>query len=74
MASGRPLFPGFTVEDELRLIIKGLGTPPADAWPDLTMPYTIPQYVPDHINTRTNKLDSDGLDLLNKFLCVSYTA
>jgi serine/threonine protein kinase len=35
MASGRPLFPGSTVEDELHLIFKVLGTPHEDNWPGI---------------------------------------
>ncbi|XP_054279933.1 cyclin-dependent kinase 17-like [Macrosteles quadrilineatus] len=69
MACGRPLFPGSTVEEELRLIFKGLGSPPADAWPDLHVPYTFPRYYPEPILSRAPRLDSDAVDLLNKFLC-----
>lgn len=71
MACGRPLFPGSTVEEELRLIFKGLGTPPSDAWPDLPVPYTFPHYNPEPLLSRAPRLDSDAIDLLNKFLCVS---
>ena len=35
MACGRPLFPGSTVEDELHLIFKVLGTLTAKTWPGL---------------------------------------
>lgn len=71
MACGRPLFPGSTVEEELRLIFMGLGSPPADAWPDLPLPYTFPHYHPEPLLARAPRLDSDAIDLLNKFLCVS---
>uniref|UniRef100_A0A7N8WVA8 cyclin-dependent kinase n=1 Tax=Mastacembelus armatus TaxID=205130 RepID=A0A7N8WVA8_9TELE len=35
MAAGRPLFPGSTVEDELHLIFRLLGTPTEDSWPGI---------------------------------------
>lgn len=71
MACGRPLFPGSTVEEELRLIFKGLGSPPPDAWPDLPIPYTFPRYRPEPLMSRAPRLDTDAIDLLLKFLCVS---
>lgn len=69
MACGRPLFPGSTVEEELRLIFKGLGSPPPDAWPDLPIPYTFPRYSPEPLISRAPRLDTDAIDLLGKFLC-----
>uniref|UniRef100_A0A8C2HGK2 Cyclin-dependent kinase 17 n=1 Tax=Cyprinus carpio TaxID=7962 RepID=A0A8C2HGK2_CYPCA len=36
MAAGRPLFPGSTVEDELHLIFRLLGTPTEDNWPGIS--------------------------------------
>uniref|UniRef100_A0A8C6PNX1 cyclin-dependent kinase n=1 Tax=Nothobranchius furzeri TaxID=105023 RepID=A0A8C6PNX1_NOTFU len=36
MAAGRPLFPGSTVEDELHLIFRLLGTPTEDTWPGIS--------------------------------------
>uniref|UniRef100_A0A8C7URK9 Protein kinase domain-containing protein n=1 Tax=Oncorhynchus mykiss TaxID=8022 RepID=A0A8C7URK9_ONCMY len=36
MAAGRPLFPGSTVEDELHLIFRLLGTPSEDNWPGIS--------------------------------------
>ncbi|EUB65018.1 Cell division protein kinase [Echinococcus granulosus] len=36
MATGWPLFPGSTVEEELTLIFKRLGTPTEDSWPGVT--------------------------------------
>jgi len=69
MACGRPLFPGSTVEDELRLIFRALGSPPADAWGGLAAPYASPQCSPDPLLTRAPRLDADALELLSKFLC-----
>uniref|UniRef100_A0A672HPV8 cyclin-dependent kinase n=1 Tax=Salarias fasciatus TaxID=181472 RepID=A0A672HPV8_SALFA len=36
MAAGRPLFPGSTVEDELHLIFRLLGTPTEESWPGIS--------------------------------------
>lgn len=49
MACGRPLFPGSTVEDELHLIFKNLGTPDDGVYPGLSsneeyLSYSIPRY------------------------------
>lgn len=49
MGCGRPLFPGSTVEDELHLIFKTLGTPSDVVYPGLSsneeyLSYNIPNY------------------------------
>uniref|UniRef100_A0A672SD11 cyclin-dependent kinase n=1 Tax=Sinocyclocheilus grahami TaxID=75366 RepID=A0A672SD11_SINGR len=51
MAAGRPLFPGSTVEDELHLIFRLLGTPTEDNWPSISSieefkSYNFPKYKP----------------------------
>eukprot|EP00069_Balaena_mysticetus_P018006 bmy_10950T0 len=51
MASGRPLFPGSTVEDELHLIFRLLGTPSQETWPGVSSNdefknYNFPKYKP----------------------------
>lgn len=76
MAAGRPLFPGSTVEDELHLIFKTLGTPTETTWPGISkqqefLSYRFPLYVPEPIINRVPRLDYEGLDLLMKFLRVS---
>ncbi|XP_025106180.1 cyclin-dependent kinase 16-like isoform X1 [Pomacea canaliculata] len=73
MACGRPLFPGSTVEDELHLIFKMLGTPTEDSLPSISrnqdfLAYNFPQYKGEALITIAPRLDSDGLDLLAKFL------
>ncbi|XP_076358508.1 cyclin-dependent kinase 17-like isoform X3 [Tachypleus tridentatus] len=73
MASGRPLFPGSTVEDELHLIFRTLGTPTEETWPGLThneefQNFKFPQYQPEPLLNRVPRLDCEGLDLLTKFL------
>lgn len=71
MACGRPLFPGSTVEEELRLIFRVLGSPPADAWGGLAAAYSSPRCSPESLVTRAPRLDTDAIELLSKFLCVS---
>uniref|UniRef100_A0A667ZHD3 cyclin-dependent kinase n=1 Tax=Myripristis murdjan TaxID=586833 RepID=A0A667ZHD3_9TELE len=49
MITGRPLFPGSTVEDELHLIFRILGTPTEETWPGITTSeefktYNFPRY------------------------------
>uniref|UniRef100_A0A8C1B7C0 cyclin-dependent kinase n=1 Tax=Cyprinus carpio carpio TaxID=630221 RepID=A0A8C1B7C0_CYPCA len=51
MAAGRPLFPGSTVEDELHLIFRLLGTPTEDNWAGISSieefkSYNFPKYKP----------------------------
>lgn len=70
MACGRPLFPGSTVEEELRLIFRVLGSPPEDAWGGAAAPYAVP-HSPAPLISWAPRLDCDAFDLLTKFLCVS---
>jgi len=74
MASGRPLFPGSTVEDELHLIFKVLGTPTEDNWPGISRSeelasYKFPHYAAESLVARAPRLDPDGINMLNSFLC-----
>ncbi|XP_045164177.1 cyclin-dependent kinase 5 homolog isoform X1 [Mercenaria mercenaria] len=73
MACGRPLFPGSTVEDELHLIFKTLGTPDDNVYPGLSqneeyLSYSIPVYTAEPLINIAPRLDGDGLDLLAKLL------
>ncbi|XP_050414094.1 cyclin-dependent kinase 17 isoform X2 [Patella vulgata] len=73
MACGRPLFPGSTVEDELQLIFKILGTPTEIEFPGITtneeyVSYNFLTYKPEPLLNIAPRLDPDGLDLLSKFL------
>jgi len=73
MACGRPLFPGSTVEDELHLIFKVLGTPQPSVWPGIQsneefLSFNFPHYEPEPLINHAPRLDADGLDLLAKFL------
>jgi len=73
MASGRPLFPGSTVEDELHLIFKVLGTPTENNWPGISRSeelagYKFPSYQSESLVTKAPRLDTDGINLLTSFL------
>ncbi|CAG0912644.1 unnamed protein product, partial [Notodromas monacha] len=73
MGAGRPLFPGSTIEDELSLIFKTLGTPSEDTWPGIStnsdfLAYDFSSHKPELLIDRAPRLDGDALDLLNKFL------
>ncbi|ELU12112.1 hypothetical protein CAPTEDRAFT_175804 [Capitella teleta] len=73
MACGRPLFPGSTVEEELHLIFKTLGTPTEASWPGVTINedfrfYKQPFHAAEPLLNHAPRLDSDGLNLLSHFL------
>uniref|UniRef100_A0A8C5CPX7 Cyclin dependent kinase 17 n=1 Tax=Gadus morhua TaxID=8049 RepID=A0A8C5CPX7_GADMO len=73
MAAGRPLFPGSTVEDELHLIFRLLGTPNEDTWPgilsiDEFKTHKFPKYKSQPLINHAPRLDTDGIDLLMSFL------
>ncbi|XP_051282661.1 cyclin-dependent kinase 16 isoform X2 [Dicentrarchus labrax] len=73
MATGRPLFPGSTVEEELHFIFKLLGTPTEQSWPGISsndefVAYNYPQYRAERLSNHTPRLSSDGVELLSKFL------
>ncbi|XP_033102515.1 cyclin-dependent kinase 17-like isoform X2 [Anneissia japonica] len=73
MAAGRPLFPGSTVEDQLHLIWKVLGTPNDKTWPSITsnedfMSYKFPVYRAEPLINIAPRLDTTGLELLGKLL------
>ncbi|KAG0008912.1 cyclin-dependent serine/threonine protein kinase, partial [Entomortierella chlamydospora] len=69
MASGRPLFPGSSVKDQLLKIFKILGTPSEETWPGVSR---LPEYRPDFplynpipLENLIPKLDASGIDLLS---------
>ncbi|XP_041128770.1 cyclin-dependent kinase 16-like isoform X1 [Polyodon spathula] len=73
MVTGRPLFPGSTVEDELHLIFRILGTPTEETWPGVATSeefktYKFPCYRAEPLVNHAPRIDSDGLDLLSKLL------
>uniref|UniRef100_A0A674EQN7 cyclin-dependent kinase n=1 Tax=Salmo trutta TaxID=8032 RepID=A0A674EQN7_SALTR len=73
MSTGRPLFPGSTVEEELHFIFKLLGTPNETSWPGITsneefISYNYPRYRADCLRNHTPRLDNEGVELLSKLL------
>lgn len=72
MASGRPLFPGNSISDQLQRIFKVLGTPTEETWPKVSH---LPEYKRDFeifpsmpLETLLTKLDALGIDLLKRLL------
>lgn len=72
--AGQPLFPGSSVEDQLKRIFKLLGTPTEETWPGFTR---LPEYkslsvaffhAANNFSQVVPKLNSKGKDLLHKFL------
>uniref|UniRef100_A0A8C2XP49 cyclin-dependent kinase n=2 Tax=Cyclopterus lumpus TaxID=8103 RepID=A0A8C2XP49_CYCLU len=73
MITGRPLFPGSTVEDELHLIFRILGTPTEETWPGITTSeefktYNFPRYRAEPLINHAPRIDNDGHDLLSVLL------
>ncbi|KAL1416180.1 hypothetical protein MTO96_006445 [Rhipicephalus appendiculatus] len=73
MASGRPLFPGSTVEDELHLIFRTLGTPTEATWPGIEsrsefLAYRFPRYTPESLGSKVPRIGAPGVALLLEFL------
>ncbi|XP_062522213.1 cyclin-dependent kinase 18-like [Corticium candelabrum] len=73
MTAGRPLFPGSTVEEELTLIWKVLGTPTDETWPGITsntefISGRYKMYKPLPFSKHAPRLDREGLDLINSLL------
>ncbi|KAJ3390927.1 cyclin-dependent serine/threonine protein kinase [Entophlyctis sp. JEL0112] len=72
LASGRALFPGQSVRDQLLKIFKVLGTPSESTWPKMV---ELPEYKSDFpLYDKANlaellpRLDANGIDLLGKLL------
>uniref|UniRef100_A0A8C3Y960 cyclin-dependent kinase n=1 Tax=Catharus ustulatus TaxID=91951 RepID=A0A8C3Y960_CATUS len=73
MVTGRPMFPGSTVKEELHLIFRLLGTPTEDTWPGITSnqefrAYNFSQYRAQPLLNHAPRLDSEGVDLLTNLL------
>ncbi|XP_036058441.1 cyclin-dependent kinase 18 isoform X1 [Onychomys torridus] len=73
MATGKPLFPGSTVKEELHLIFRLLGTPTEETWPGVTSlsefrAYNFPRYLPQPLLSHAPRLDTDGINLLTSLL------
>uniref|UniRef100_A0A3Q2ZRJ7 cyclin-dependent kinase n=1 Tax=Kryptolebias marmoratus TaxID=37003 RepID=A0A3Q2ZRJ7_KRYMA len=73
MATGRPMFPGATVKEELHLIFRLMGTPAEETWPGISSneefrSYLFPQYRPQALINHVPRLDTEGIDLLSTLL------
>ncbi|XP_020832172.1 cyclin-dependent kinase 16 isoform X5 [Phascolarctos cinereus] len=73
MATGRPLFPGSTVEEQLHFIFRILGTPTEETWPGISSNeefknYDYPKYRAEALLSHAPRLDTDGADLLARLL------
>ncbi|KAL6037891.1 hypothetical protein STEG23_015422 [Scotinomys teguina] len=73
MATGKPLFPGSTVKEELHLIFRLLGTPTEETWPGVTSltefrAYNFPRYLPQPLLSHAPRLDTEGINLLTSLL------
>ncbi|NWI84080.1 CDK18 kinase, partial [Dryoscopus gambensis] len=73
MVTGRPMFPGSTVKEELHLIFRLLGTPTEDTWPGITSneefkAYNFTQHRAQPLINHAPRLDSEGIDLLANLL------
>jgi len=72
MATGRPLFPGSSVNDQLMRIFKIMGTPSEESWPGIS---ELADYKPDFpvypqqaLPNIVHGLDDKGLNLLSRML------
>lgn len=74
MASGRPLFPGSTIDEELLLIFRTLGSPTEEFWPGIMsnkefLGHNYANFVQDPpLASRVPRLDDDGMQLLHQLL------
>uniref|UniRef100_A0A3B4XPG2 cyclin-dependent kinase n=1 Tax=Seriola lalandi dorsalis TaxID=1841481 RepID=A0A3B4XPG2_SERLL len=73
MATGRPMFPGATVKEELHLIYRLMGTPTEETWSGISSneefgSYLFPQYKPQALINHVPRLDTEGIDLLSALL------
>ncbi|KAK2704862.1 cyclin-dependent kinase 17-like isoform X2 [Artemia franciscana] len=73
MSTGRPLFPGGTVDEELQLIFKVLGEPSDYHWPGNCDREAYRQHgpnsnKPEPLSRRVPRLEADGSDMLHQFL------
>ncbi|GCC16716.1 hypothetical protein chiPu_0022233 [Chiloscyllium punctatum] len=71
MGTGRPCFSGSTVEDQLHLIFRILGTPTEETWSGISTheqfsAYHFPRYKAEPLINHAPRLDTDGIDLLSK--------
>uniref|UniRef100_A0A2N9IS82 cyclin-dependent kinase n=1 Tax=Fagus sylvatica TaxID=28930 RepID=A0A2N9IS82_FAGSY len=70
MLNRKPLFNGKSEIDELLKIFRVLGTPNEDTFPGLTLPVIKEKRLPKDLAIVVPSLDSAGVDLLSKMLCL----
>ncbi|KAL5744876.1 hypothetical protein ACOSQ2_027992 [Xanthoceras sorbifolium] len=75
MVNRKPLFPGKSEIDQLRVIFSIMGSPDEDNWPGITsltyyQPVNFPELPPKDLATFVPDLDPVGVDLLSKMLCL----
>ncbi|KAI3977356.1 hypothetical protein MKX01_000269 [Papaver californicum] len=74
MVTQRPLFPGDSEIDELFKIFRITGTPNEEIWPGVTslpdFKSAFPKWPAKDLAGVVSKLDSCGIDLLSKMLCL----
>uniref|UniRef100_A0A8C9TKT6 cyclin-dependent kinase n=1 Tax=Scleropages formosus TaxID=113540 RepID=A0A8C9TKT6_SCLFO len=75
MITGRPMFPGSTVEDQLHLIFRILGSPTELTWPGISRceelkAYRFPHYTAEPLVHHAPRINSEGIDLLSQLLQV----
>uniref|UniRef100_A0AAZ3Q5Q6 Protein kinase domain-containing protein n=1 Tax=Oncorhynchus tshawytscha TaxID=74940 RepID=A0AAZ3Q5Q6_ONCTS len=73
MATGRPMFPGSSVKEELHLVFRIIGTPKEDSWPGISnndefRSYMFPEYRPQPLINHVPRLDTEGIDMLTALL------
>ncbi|XP_027010636.1 cyclin-dependent kinase 18 isoform X1 [Tachysurus fulvidraco] len=73
LATGRPMFPGSTVKEELHLVFRLMGTPAEETWPGITTndefkSYIFPLYRAQALINHVPRLDTEGIDLLSALL------
>ncbi|CDW52238.1 cyclin dependent kinase 16 [Trichuris trichiura] len=73
MVTGRPFFPGRTVDEQLHLIFRALGIPRRPQHAELVdkieqSAFHFPNYRPEPFINHAPRLDMDGLDLLSQLL------
>ncbi|XP_060713777.1 cyclin-dependent kinase 18 isoform X1 [Tachysurus vachellii] len=73
LATGRPMFPGSTVKEELHLVFRLMGTPAEETWPGITTneefkSYLFPLYRAQALINHVPRLDTEGIDLLSALL------
>ncbi|KAI5622967.1 cyclin-dependent kinase 18 [Silurus asotus] len=73
LATGRPMFPGSTIKEELHLIFRLMGTPSEESWPGITAneefkSYLFPLYKAQPLINHVPRLDTEGIDLLSALL------